>query len=185
MTFRNMRNTVLMALVLLTGLTMQAHAETSIAVVDVEAILSQSLAAKSVQKQVTEKRSSFLSEVKKAEDKLRSEEDKLRTEQQSIQKNPTEAAEKAFTQKVQDFEKRKLDTRSSLQKKKATLDKSYSTAMNTLTKSIFEVCQTIAAEQKIDLILTKQNIIVGTQSLNITATVMESLDKKLPKLSLK
>ncbi len=153
------------------------YAQTTIAVVDVDAVMSQSLAAKSIKKQVEKKRDSFLASVKK-------EEDKLRKEMKSLEAKRDKMSKEEFVKKAQDFEKRRLDARNEIQKKKAKLDKSYSAAMNTLLKVIFEVCEAIAKEQKIDLIITKQNIIVGSKSLNITDKVMKRMNKKLPKLTL-
>ena len=56
--------------------------------------------------------------------------------------------------------------------------------MNELTKVIYEVCQSIADEQNIDLVITRQNIIVGNMSLDITKEVAEKMNKKLPKVTL-
>ncbi len=156
----------------------QVYAQTNIAVVDVDAIMSQSLAAKSVKKQVEKKRDSFLSDVKKEEDKLRKEMKSLETQRAKMPKDE-------FIEKAKEFEKRRLDARNEIQKKKAKLDKSYSVAMNTILKAIFDVCEIIAKEEKIDLIITKQNIIVGSKSLNITDKVMKRMNKKLPDLKLK
>ena len=178
MTFRNVRNTFSMAIVFLALFTAPAMAQVNIAVVDVDAILAESKAAQSIKKQVNDKRNGFLANVKK-------EEDKLRTEQKEIEAKRAEMSKEELLKKAQDFEKRRLEARNSIQKKKTDLDKSYSEAMNTLTKVIFEVCQDIADERKIDLIITRQNIIVGSKSLDITAEVMQRMNKKLPNLTLK
>ena len=158
--------------------TTHAYAEVSIAVVDIDMVLVESKAAKSIQKQIAEKRKTFLADIKTAEDKLR-------TEQKSLEKQRGELPKEALLKKVQEFESRRITARSTIQDKKQKLEKAYVTAMNLLTKSIYEVCQKVAAEDKIDLIITRQNIVVGSMSLDITKTVMERLNKKLPTLSLK
>ncbi len=71
-----------------------------------------------------------------------------------------------------------------IQSQKSKLDSAYTKAMNKLTKSIYDVCQEIANERKIDLVITRQNIIVGSMSLDITKDVMERMNKGLPKLNL-
>jgi len=154
-----------------------AHAETKIAVVDVEAILSSSKAAKSIKKQVDEKRKIFLESVKEQEDKLRA-------EQKEIEKKRADMSKEDLTKTAQNFEKRRIKARNTLQKKKSALDKSYSKAMNKLTETITEACQKIADEQKIDLVITRQNIIIGSKSLDITSDVMAQMDEKLPSLPL-
>jgi Skp family chaperone for outer membrane proteins len=185
MTVRSLQSAFAVALILLfvTGLPMglsarSAHAETKIAVVDVDAILASSKAAKSIKDQVDEKRKVFLKSVKEREDKLRA-------EQKEIEEKRADMSKDDLVSKAQDFEKRRIEARNTLQKEKSELDKSYSKAMNTLTDTITEVCQQIADEQEIDLIITRQNIIIGSKSLDITPDVMEYMNKKLPSLSLK
>ncbi len=154
-----------------------AHAEINIAVVDIEKVLSETKAAKSVQKQIEEKRNEFLGEVKKAEDKLR-------VEQKAIENKKSELNKEQFIKKAQEFDKQRADARNKIQKNKADLDKDYAEAMNKLTKVIYVASQEIANEDKIDLVITRQNIIVGDMSLDITKKVIERINKKLPKLSL-
>ncbi len=156
----------------------KSFAQINIAVVDVERVLAKSKAAKSVQKQIDKKRKSFLVDVKKTEEKLRS-------DQQDIEEKRADLSKEEFLASIQTFERQRIEARSSIQSKKASLDKGYNEAMNILTKAIFDVCQEIADEDGIDLIITRQNIIVGSKSLDITPKVMERMNKKLPKLTLK
>lgn len=155
----------------------QARAELTLAVVDVDVILTQSKAAKSIQGQVDKKRNGFLDDVKK-------EEDKLRAEQKAIESQKDNLSKDELVKKAQEFEKRRLDARNTLQDKKSKLDSAYAESMNTLTKTIFDVCQQIANERGIDLVITRQNIIVGNMSLDITKDVLDAMNKKLPNLTL-
>lgn len=166
-----------MTCVSLVFISVEAKAEINIAVVDVDSVLAKSKAAISIQKQVKDKRKSFLAEVKTAEDKLRA-------DQKAIEKQRASLSKEELIKKAQGFEKRRIEASTKIKKRKAKLDKSYTEAMNLMTKSIFEVCQEIADEEKIDLVITRQNIIVGSRSLDITKKVMERLNKKLPKLKL-
>ena len=184
MTVRSLRNAfAVMFIILFVGIlsfgkyAATAHAETKIAVVDIDRVLVVSKAAKSIKKQVDEKREAFLKQVKEQEDKLRA-------EQKKIEEQRADMSKEELMNKAQEFEKRRIEARNTLQKKKAGLDKSYSKAMNRLTETITEVCQQLADEKEIDLIITRQNIIIGSNSLDITPEVMELMDKKLPSLSL-
>ncbi len=185
MTVRNWQSIFAVALILMfvTGLpaglsARPAHAETKIAVVDIDTILASSKAAKSIKAQVDEKRKTFLKSVKEQEDKLRA-------EQKEIEKKRADMSKEDLRKAAQGFEEQRLEARNTLKKKKAALDKSYSKAMNKLTDTITEVCQIIADEQQIDLIITRQNIIIGSKSLDITSDVMAQMNKSLPSLSLK
>lgn len=155
-----------------------ARAELSISVVDVERILTDSKAAKAVQKQVEEKRKGFIGDVENAEKKLRD-------KQKALQAEAAKLSKEDLTKKAKEFEESRVKERNQIQEEKSRLDKAYSEAMNTLTKSIYDVCQAIADEKKIDLVITRQNIIVGSKSLDITDEVLKRLDEKLPTLSLK
>ncbi|PCJ99743.1 MAG: hypothetical protein COA45_02685 [Zetaproteobacteria bacterium] len=155
-----------------------AYAEINIAVVDIDKVLVETKAAKSIQKQIAAKRKAFLADVKKAEDKLRA-------DQVALGKKRSELSKEDMLKKAQEFERQRITARNTIQAKKQKLEKAYVSAMNVLTKSVYEVCQKIAAEDKIDLIITRQNIVVGSMSLDITKKVIERLNEKLPKLSLK
>lgn len=184
MSLRLIHYTFIAVLCIFTMQTTIARAELNIAVVDIDGILSQSKAAKSIQSQVEKKRNGFLETVKKEEEKLRAEQKSIESQSADLTKDDIEKKE-ALIKKAQEFEKRRLDARSSLQKRKAELDGAYSEAMNILTKTIFDVCQELATEKSIDLVITRQNIIVGNLSLDITKDVLVLLDKKLPNLTLK
>lgn len=157
--------------------TSPSHAEIKIAVVDVDAVLSESLAAKSIKTQVDEKRKGFLDDVKAREGALRKEQQAIEAKRGSLSKDE-------LIKKAQEFEKARLDARQSIQEQKSRLDKAYARSMNSLTQAIFEVCQEISDEGDIDLVITRQNIIVGNMSLDITKEVLTRMNKKLPKLKL-
>ncbi|MFP4098214.1 MAG: OmpH family outer membrane protein [Alphaproteobacteria bacterium] len=162
------------------SVTFKAHtacAQTTIAVVDVEAVLSLSKAAESIKNQVDDKRQAFLEDVK-------NEEEKLREEQKAIEKQRADMSKEELLEKAQNFERRRLAARKKLETKKAALDKSYSIAMTKLTEAVTAVCQDIANETEIDLIITRQNIVIGSKSLDITPEVMSMLDQRLPSLDL-
>lgn len=156
----------------------QVNAQINIAVIDIDMILVKSKAAVSIKKQVEEKRKEFLKEIKV-------EEDKLRAEQKILEKKRSKISKEEFLKQFQGFESRRLVARKKIKDKKQKLEKAYSKAMNILTKSIYEVCQKIAVEDKVDLIITRQNIVVGSLSLDVTKEAMSRLNKKLPSLSLK
>lgn len=178
MNFGYLRTIFVVAIATLCLFSSQANAQINIAVIDIDMILIKSKAAESIKKQVEEKRKAFLKDIK-------TEEDKLRVEQKSLEKKLSDLSKEEFLKQRQGFENRRLVARKKIQNKKQKLEKSYSKAMNILTKSIYEVCQKIAVEDKIDLIITRQNIVVGSMSLDITQKAMDRLNNKLPKLSLK
>lgn len=175
--FRNLRKCLLVAFFMISIAPAVAYAELSIAVVDVDYVMSQSSAAKSIKGQVDSKHKVFMDEVK-------SEEKKLISDQEKIEKERKDLSREDLIKKAQEFEAKRLEARKKIQEKKNKLDTAYNEAMNKLTKVIYDVCQTIADEKKIDLVITRQNIIVGNMSLDITKEVAERMNKKLPQVSL-
>ncbi|MGH1455414.1 MAG: OmpH family outer membrane protein [Alphaproteobacteria bacterium] len=175
--FRNIRKPFASLLFIVMLLPFSARAELSIAVVDVDYVLTQSSAAKSLKKQVEDKRKKFIGEVK-------SEEESLIAEQKKIEGQRKDISQEDLIKKAQGFEKKRIEARKKIQTRKNGLDKAYGEAMSNLTKVIYEVCQTIADEKGIDLVITRQNIIVGNMSLDITKEVASRMNKKLPNVTL-
>lgn len=159
-----------------------SHANLKIAVVDIEQILAKSKASESIAKQVKSKKESFFNHIKDVEDELRKE--KKAIEEQAIKLQKDDPKKDEFIKKAEAYEKNKIEARNSIQDKKKSLDQAYTGAMGTLTKVIFDVCQELADERQIDLVITRQNIIVGNMSLDITKDVMDRLNKKLPNIAL-
>ena len=161
-----------------TAQTDKVQSASAIAVVDVRALMNESKAAKSIQDQLVKHREKFLADLSKQEQRLREEEQKLATAQGTLDKE-------AFSQKVKEFEESKLKTRQMVQDQKRELDESVSEATNALRTEIFKVVEKIAEEDGYDLVLTRQNVVVGSQNLNITDEAMKRLDKALSSVKLK
>lgn len=157
--------------------TASAYAQVSIAVLDVGYILTQSKAAKSITKQREDLQSSFLAEISKKEQKLREQEKSLLAEREKI------SAEE-FLKKKQDYERSLLETGRSVKDRKQALEKASVKASQTLRDKLTDIAQGIAKEKEYDLVLTKQNVVVGSAALDITEVVLEKLNKDLPDVKL-
>ena len=84
----------------------------------------------------------------------------------------------------QAFEKNFIETRNTAQKQKVKLDQASIKAMGKLEAKIYEVIQSIADEKKIELVLSKQSVVIGASSLDITKEAMEKLNKAVSKIKL-
>lgn len=152
-----------------------ARAETSIAVVDVQTLLSQSEAAKSIEKQVDEFKEKFLSEVSGEEQALRDNEKTLTEQRGSLSKEE-------FASKAREFEEKLYKMRQTTQGKKRALDEAFSKANGEIRAKVYEIVQQIASEKGFNLVISKQNVIVGEQSIDLTAETMTRLNKALPSI---
>lgn len=155
------------------GFFSQAHAELSIGVVDMRAIVRDAKAAKDITKQLNTRRDEVLKELSGKEKKLIAEEKKLIEEKKT-------AEEEAFVKKAQAFEKKRMELQKLSADYRQKLNMAALDAEKGLTTKIVEIVQKIAAEDKYDLIITKQNVIVGATSIDLTARVQKILDKDVP-----
>jgi Skp family chaperone for outer membrane proteins len=149
-----------------------------VATVDVQQLISESKAGKSVQKQLVAEREAIQAEAASIEQSLQAEQKKLMEERAKL--SPED-----FSKKQVDFEKNLLEARSKLQNRGRALDKSANDTFNELRKHITDIVYTMATDQKIDLVLTRQNVVAAAKSIDITAEVMKALDKKVPDLKVK
>lgn len=146
-----------------------ARAELSIAVVDVQALLTQSDAAKDIEKQVNQNKEKFLAGLSQQEKTLREEEKKLSDERASLSKEE-------FAKKAKAFEEKLIATRRDAQEQKRAFDIASGKALGKLRDKLIEVSEEIAKEKSYSLVISKQNVIVGESSMDITEETMRRLN---------
>jgi Skp family chaperone for outer membrane proteins len=144
----------------------------TVAIVDMQVILQQSEAAKSIQKQLESQRKSFQAEISKQEDSLRNAEQELRRQR-------TSASQQQFEQQQRQFEQRVAEVQRKTQDRKRTLDQALNDSLEILRKNVMEVVAQISQERQITLVLARQQVIMGEKSLDITDEVMQRLNQKL------
>lgn len=156
------------------GLTLSAaHAqEKSIAIVDLQYIMRESDAAKSVQKQISKLRDSYKSEISKEEESLKS------LEQALLEKRAILSADK-FEQERKSFEQEVISVQKDVRAKQIRLDEAFSKAMDKIKGEAVQLIAKEADEMNVDLVLPRQNIIIVDQSLDITEKVVKQLNDKL------
>jgi Skp family chaperone for outer membrane proteins len=144
----------------------------SIAIVDVQMLLSESTAAKNIQKQLQEKRDALQKEFGQYEEKLRADEKALSDEKGKLD-------EAAFKLKREAFEKKLLETQGLVQKKKRDLEQAVLDSTAVLRDALLKIVATISEEKKYDVVLTRQNVVLADKTLDITAQVLEKLNATL------
>jgi Skp family chaperone for outer membrane proteins len=154
------------------------RADMSIAVLDMQQILAESAAAKSILDQIKAKRTTLEAEAKKLEDGLK------KDDQAMVKKKETETPEE-FAKSRKAFEKKLIEARTKIQKMRKDIDGSFNGAIDTLRDHILKVTAKIAEDKKITLVMTKQNIVLGDKDLDITADVMSALNADVKTIKLK
>jgi outer membrane protein len=172
-----MKKLVLIALATLSLIATPAFAE-SIGVVNVGKIIKESKAATSVRSQMQAKNKAFQGEVE-AKEKA------LLAEDQALVKQKDSADKAAFEKKVKDFREKAATEQRAFQSKKGQLDKAYGTALEEIQKNVLEITKQVAAEKKMNLVLSSAQVLHADAGLDITDEVLKRLDAKLPTVSVK
>jgi outer membrane protein len=144
-----------------------------IAVVDIQYILQEAAASKGIQKQLDSQRQTYQTEISKQEEKLRAADQELNRQRSILSAD-------AFAQKRREFEQQVADVQRSVQGRKRVLDQAFNESMSKVRDTLLQVVADVAGEQKASLVLSKQQVVIVEKSLDLTATVLERLDKKLP-----
>ena len=146
-----------------------------IGIVNMLKINRDATAMKDLNEKFQSKRKEHLASVTKKEEELRSEEQKL-ADQRAIM------APDAFNTKKQEFKERVIEVNQKVQKELSELDTTFNKALDEVSKVAAEIVSDVAKEKKLDLVLHRRQALYATDALDITDTVLERLNKKLPKV---
>ncbi len=153
-----------------------ANEPISIAVVNIQALLNDSRAAKSIQEQVDRYRKEF------QEDFLEKEND-LKEREAAIAKERDSLSEEAFREKVADFQKRVVEAQSVLQERRRKLDEAVSASLGELREEILKIVAEMSEQNGYDLVLSRQNVVLVERSIDISKDVMERLNQSVKKIT--
>ncbi len=154
-----------------------SFAETSIAVVDMKWLSSESDAAKDIRDQIKEHREALQKE-------FSSHEKILMDTEQKLLKEKADLAPEDFSEKKKAFEEKILSTRKLFQEKRTNLDKAYSTARMKLRKEILEIVADIVEEENYLMVVERGSVVIAQKELDITKKVMDRLNAKIKKIKL-
>lgn len=154
-----------------------AQAEVSIAVVDVQRLLTESKAALNIQKQVQAEREKLQNEFAGYEQKLRD------SEKQLVEKRG-EMSPEEFTSQREKFQVQLQETGSLVQKKKRALENGLVKATGKLRGEILKIVAQKAEEKNYDIVLTRQNIVLVAKTFDISEEVMSAVNAKITSIPL-
>lgn len=146
-----------------------------IAIVDVQRILQESLAAQSVRNQLEAQRSRFQSQISEEEKNLRAMEDELKQNHDKMAADSFGAREQKLREKFTTVER-------DVQARRRALDQAFNDSMGIVRTNLLEVVQTIAKERTANLVLLKQQVLWHDATLDITDDVLTRLNTRLPKV---
>lgn len=158
--------------------TQQQQRPLKIAVVDIQQLLTQSEAAESIQEAGRDIRDGYMEEIKEIESGLKEKE-------ADILKNKENMSEEEFVKQRQAFQKELLEGQNKVRELNKKLDKGVGEALNTVRDTIVGIVSEMAAEEGYDLVISRDEVVIVSKKIDITAAVMEALNDKLSKVKVK
>ena len=149
----------------------------SIGIVDVQKVLRESQAAKSLRPQIEELRRDYQNSVRKREAELRK-------ASQELQRQRAILSPQAFAKRRNAYEEKARKAQIDFQQRKRRLDTAYSGAMRVIQKSMVVAAAKVAEERNFDIVLPKSLVMLADQKLDITGEVLRRIDKSLPSVEL-
>jgi|TARA_B100001093_G_scaffold122946_1_gene115651 Skp family chaperone for outer membrane proteins len=151
------------------------YPNTSIAIVDLNLILSESKAAKDATKQFEIIQKNTEEEIIKSDKEMLEERNKL-IEQQSV------IAPEAFELKAKDYEKKLQNYQSEKQNKLRSLEGVLQNARNDILENVKPILEELSKELGVTVILEKNSVLLSATNMDITDDVIKKLNKELPKI---
>jgi len=148
----------------------------SVLVVDVQALLQNSKAAKMVRGQIEQKRAEYTKDISHQEEVLRGERDALQRQQSTLSPDVLNQKGREFQQKVNDLDR-------NVQSKRQALEKSNADALTKIQQQMLKIIAEIAKTRKANLVLQRSEIVLFDQAFDVTDQVLQQLDEAMPTLT--
>ena len=148
----------------------------TVMVVDVQALLQNSKAAKMVRGQIEQKRGEYTKEISHQEESLRAERDALQRQQASL-------SPEALNQKGHDFQQKVNDLERNVQGKRQALEKSNGDALQKIQEEMLKIIADIAKQRKANLVFQRTDLVLFDQAFDVTDEVLQKLDEQMPTLT--
>ena len=155
----------------------QGAPSAGIGIVDVQKVLRDSKASKSIRPTIDNMRKEFQKQVSEQEQSLRQAEQEL-SRQRAI------LAPEAFAQKRRIFSEQARDAQKSVQKRRRDLDRAFNETKNEILKSLIVVAQEVATEKKLNILIEKRFVFISAKKLDVTDEIIKRLDKLLPTVAI-
>jgi len=149
----------------------------NIGVVDIEKILSDSSAGKSIEAQLKTRREAFQKE-------FTAREDNLMASQKTIIQQKSELNSEEFAAQRKSFENQLAETRNLFKKRRGSLDRGLGKALSSLRKHIVQVTAEVADERGIKIVVTRDSVVIAAKEMDITDVVLSRLNKKVSNITL-
>lgn len=151
------------------------YPNTSIGIIDINKVLTESKAAIDATKQIEKIQ-------KKSEEESKSEDDLIIKERERLIEQQSVMAPEAFEVKVADFEKKVQTYQVERQEKLRKLDQMVQMARAKILDEVKPIINEYAKEVGITVILEKNAVVMSADEMDMTEQIIKILNKNLPKI---
>lgn len=152
-------------------------ANTNIAVVDLEYILKNSLAAKEVLNELNNKKKSYQLEIEKKNKALEKEYNNLKNQASVLSTEVIKNKEQELMVNIQKLEQ-------NVQNKQKKLQSDYLKTLAIIEQEIIIIVKNIAQKNDYNIVVTKNNLLYYDNNIDISKQAVKVLNQKIPKIKL-
>jgi Skp family chaperone for outer membrane proteins len=146
----------------------------TIAVVDVNRVLAESSAGRSIQSQLEVESRKFRDQVTKLQDELKTAENEL-LRQRSVM------SPEAVNEKGQELQRKRVEDEHIVQERQEALGKGQKDAIDVVGDNMKDIIQQLAVERHIGMVLSRNAVLsMADKNMDITDDVVQRLNTKLP-----
>ena len=146
-------------------------AAVSIAIIDINGVLEQSIAIKKIREIIDEENQKFLASTEEEQQSLRSEELELEAQRDIL-------SEAEFNLRLKKFQDRVAVLQQKLQLQRREFDASLQQANEQLRKLLYQIITDITKENGYTLVIQKQNIVLYDLSIDISDEALSRLNER-------
>ena len=157
---------------LASGAHAQAAGGSVIGVLDLDRILRESEAAKTLRQRIEEHRTAYQAEIRKKEQALGAADQEL-ARQRSV------LSAEAFAQKRKELEERAAGLQREFVSRQRELERAFGQGIGQVRTAVIEVSKELALERKLDIILLKVSVLLIVREVDITDEVLKRLNERL------
>ena len=174
----NKINLLITLIIIFFSISNVSKAQDNVAFIDLNIIFDNSNAGKKINKDIVNKKKQNDNNFKDLQTKFESDREKLLAKKNVISKDE-------FNKQLFDLENKLKDYNSKIKKENNELTNLQLKARKEFFNSLRPILEDYAKENSIDIILKKENVLIGKTTLDISNDILKIFDKKVKKISIK
>ena len=168
---------ILISILLFISFLSPAYSSEKIVYLDVEKIMQDSIAGKSIISQIKKKREVSISKLKKKEKEILDKEKKLISQKNVLKKEEFESKIKELRSDISNYQKERNKTSNDITKLMIK-------ASNNLINKLTPILEDYSKKNSIRIIVQKKNIVMGNKEDDITKDILELVNQKVKNIKL-